>query len=386
LASVDDTDNASRKFNDKIKERNQLVFEGVDLFLSVFEIVGQRLFPRTIMTKCTGGQIVINSKEEMMNYFMRANFQDCRINAYPAFLSKAEEQDYLKGINQNLLTPNILFIDLDLEHFSSKKELDKWLKRILNKISEVLKDSNPIVLWSGSGYHIIIPVRAPEALEQFEDFQQYTREPSKEFLQFAEKSLSLGKADASNNPGFKSCLLRVPNSLNTKHLDEGLHAEVRIMEPSQIPITEMNLPKINSLITEFMTHLVDRDLRSEARSMLMNGRRKNTSENNSIPYVEKLLGLQLTNHRKFAVSLILAPYFVNIKCFSENESFNRIRGWALKCNEMKNLHPSVRFFEDLIKKSIQRAQLNSEIKPMRFESTLKFKNSELYQLLRRTFV
>ena len=336
------------------------------------------------MTKFTHGQIVVNSKNEMMDYFMRANFQDCRINAYSAFLSKAEEQDHIKGFNQNLLTPNILFIDLDQEHFTSKGELNTWLKWILHNISEVLKDASPIVLWSGNGYHIIIPVNAPDALEQFEDFQQYTREPSKEFLQFAEKSLSLSKADSSNNPGFKSCLLRVPNSFNTKHLDKGLGAEVMIVEPFQICHTKMKLPKINNLIAEFMTYLVDKDLKLEARTMVMNRRRINNSETNSIPYIEKLLNLRLTNHRKFAVSLILAPYFVNIKRISEKESFTRIKEWALGCNEVKSLHPSIRFFEDLIKKSIQRARLNSEIKPMRFEGTLKFKNKELYQLLRHT--
>lgn len=169
------------------------------------------------------------------------------------------------------------------------------MKRILNNVSEVLKDASPIVLWSGNGYHIIIPVNAPEALEQFEDFQQYTRKPSKEFLQFAEKSVSLSKADTSNNPGFKSCLLRVPNSFNTKHLDKGSGAEVKIVEPFQICDMNMKLPKINNLMTEFMTYLVDKNMKVEARSMLMNRRRKKISETNSIPYIEKLLNL-----RKFA--------------------------------------------------------------------------------------
>ena len=381
MSGIDRADNICEKNYDSWKERNRLVSEGVELFMSTFELVGQRLFPRTIMTKFTRGQIVVNSKDQMMNYFMRANFQDCRINAYPAFLSKAEEQDYTKGINQNLLTPNILFIDLDLEHFASSAELDKWLKKIIDNISEVLEDASPIVLWSGYGYHIIIPVNAPEALEQFEDFQWYTREPSKEFLQFAEKSLSLGKADTSNNPGFKSCLLRVSNSFNTKHLDEGFSAEVRVVKPFQLPNMEMKLPKINNLIAGFMTHLVDRNLKSEARSISMNRRRKNISDNNSIPYVEKLLSIRLTNHRKFAISLILTPYFVNIKCISENESFNKIKEWALRCNEVKTLHPSVIFFEALIRKSIERARSNPEVKPMRFETTLKDKNKELYRIL-----
>jgi hypothetical protein len=92
------------------------------------------------------------------------------------------------------------------------------------------------------------------------------------------------------------------------------------------------------------------------------------------------MSLRDVTWRRFAVSLILAPYFVNIKCISEKESFTRIKEWALGCNEVKTLHPSVRFFEDLINKSIQRARLNSEIRPMRFEGTLKFKGGKLSKI------
>jgi hypothetical protein len=94
----------------------------------------------------------------------------------------------------NLFTPNILFIDLDAKSFGSNAStLHRALKQILKNISSLLYDVKPLVLWSGHGYHIIIAVNSKEALENFTDFTPYTTEPSKEFLQFAERFLSLNK-------------------------------------------------------------------------------------------------------------------------------------------------------------------------------------------------
>ena len=199
------------------------------------------------MTKYTKGQITTYSKEQILYWFEQANYQDCRINAYPAFVSEAEEQDYKQGIGLNLLTPNILFIDLDIEHFKSKKELDRWLDTILKNIANVLHRTRPLVLWSGHGYHIIIPVKATEALEQFEDFDPYTNEPSKEFLQFAERHLSLDKADEKNSPAFRSCLLRVPYTLNSKCVEEKVDGEIKIIHQSD----DSQLPEIDNLLKNF---------------------------------------------------------------------------------------------------------------------------------------
>ena len=138
------------------------------------------------MTKNVNGQVVVHTKEEVMYWFEQADYQDCRMNAYPAFLSKAEENDYNKGVNLNLFSPNILFIDLDAKRFVSDTLFQRALKQILKNIASLLYDFKPLVLWSGHGYHIIIPVNAKEALENFTDFTPYTTEPSKEFLQFAE--------------------------------------------------------------------------------------------------------------------------------------------------------------------------------------------------------
>ena len=48
----------------------------------------------------------------MMKAFEDANFEDCRINAYHAFLNEAEEKDCENGMNLDIFAPNILFIDL----------------------------------------------------------------------------------------------------------------------------------------------------------------------------------------------------------------------------------------------------------------------------------
>lgn len=111
------------------QRRKQLVSEGVDHILSLFTAVAQqRLFPRTIMTRGLNKQIVIHAKEQILYWFEQADYQDCRINAYPAFLSKAEERDYDKGINLNIFSPNILFIDLDAKNFDSDTKFLKAQK------------------------------------------------------------------------------------------------------------------------------------------------------------------------------------------------------------------------------------------------------------------
>ena len=225
------------------KETRQMVSGGVDILLSLFAVMGQKLFPRAIMTKCTNGQVIVHNKEEIMYYFKASNYEDCRINAYPALL-KGEEQAL------NLFAPNILFIDLDAKKFSSDKELKLALKPILKNIAHMLYDCKPLVLWSGHGYHIIIPVNCKEALEHSQQLVQYTSEPSKGFLQFAKRLLSQNKADPANNPSFKSCLLRVPYTFNSKCIGEGIDAEVKVI---QLWNSSMQLPTVDNLLADFKT-------------------------------------------------------------------------------------------------------------------------------------
>jgi hypothetical protein len=372
--------NYSTDTNQEKQRRKQLVSEGVDLILSIFTAVGQqRLFPRTIMTRNSNGQIVIQTKDEILYRFEQANYQDCRINAYQAFMSKTEERDYDNGINLNLFSPNILFIDLDAKRFDSDTLLQRALKHILKNIASLLYDVKPLVLWSGHGYHIIIPVNSKEALENFTDFTPYTTEPSKEFLQFAERFLSLNKADVANSPGFKSCLLRVPYTFNSKCVDEGIEAEVKIIQQWD---SSKRLPDIDHLLIEFQTFLVDKKLKEEMKEngCCVKFDISVISTTNILSYAERLLNMSIVDYRKFAISLILAPYFVNIQHLSDTEASCKVKEWLLMCDKVKNLEPSVAYFDDYTRKALVRAR-NSGIKSLRLE-TLKVKNNALYEMLR----
>jgi Primase X len=375
---------SDRDIPDQAQVRRQLVSGGIDLILSLFPLVGQqRVFPRAIMTRTSNGQIIVHSKEQIMYWFEHANYQDCRINAYPAFVSRAEEQDYKRGINLDIFAPNILFIDLDAKGFRSDKEFQRALKQICKNIATLLYDVKPLIIWSGHGYHIMIPVNA-KALENYEEFT-HVNEPSKAFLQFAERHLSLNTADPSNNPGMKSCLLRVPYTFNSKCIAEGKRdSEVKIIQKWD---NTKQLPDIDNLLIGFQTFLIDRKLKAEINQGKKRNNGRNISNqfpsNSRIQYFEILLKMPLKDYRKSTISLILAPYFVNVQELSDADSFDRIKEWVLRCNEVKELEPSVGYFDELIIKAIRRAR-DTGIKPLRFEETLRYKNKELYVLLRRS--
>jgi hypothetical protein len=369
--------NISNTLYNETAVRRQKVLEGTSIILSLFSTTKQqRLFPRKIMTKKSGGQVTVYSIEQIMQAFEEADFIDCRINAYPAFLNEAEERDYDNGFNLDIFAPNILFIDLDQKDFSGGIELDKTLTKILKHISKVLHDSKPLILWSGNGYHIIIPVKATEALEHFEEFKGLTDRPSSEFLQFAKSFLSLNMADKANNPAFKSCLLRVPYTFNSKYIANGKDPEVKMIQEFH----KSTLPSIDNILAEFMTFLADKKLKMDLK---MN-QWKNTNPNDvlspTIPYIEKLLEMSLNDYRKYAINLILSPYFVNILKLLDEDSFKRIKQWVLKCNNLIPLNPSITNFDIIIENAIKRAKVTG-IKPLKFKETLQYKNKKLYDII-----
>lgn len=64
---------------------------------------------------------------------------------------------------------------------------------------------------------------------------------------------------------------------------------------------------------------------------------------------------------------------MNIQGLSDADSFDRIREWVLRCNEARELEPSVDYFDEFINKAIKRAR-ETGIKPLKFEDILRYKN------------
>ena len=163
-------------------EHESSLIQGLEFILSHFN---EPVWPRTISTKTTQGkQISVNSKEEVIARFNQANGLDCRIAAYPVY-----HPSYIKSTG---ISPDFLFIDLDLGQFesadsdsdsdsanwqnsaNSKSKLDRCLKKTLNNIQTRFNDRNlqPTVIWSGNGYHIYLPVEG-FVLESQDVFAEY---------------------------------------------------------------------------------------------------------------------------------------------------------------------------------------------------------------------
>ena len=329
------------------------------------------LFPRTISTYTSEGrQFEVFSKEEMIKAFEQSDFLDCRVNAYPSYTE-------YKGINRQ--APNFLFIDLDRSTFDTERAHRLALTNTLRNIKEKLSEAYPTVLWSGNGYHIYQPIEA-FILEEEEVFSSSNEfdQPSKEFLRFAEQYLSNNKSDPSHNPSFKSCMIRIPGSFNSKCVLKGRDPEVRIIQR-----WDGYRPKINLLLGSFHAYLVDqkkkiRELQRQ-NEIKQRYRTKNTDlpARTLIPWIELLLETQIEDYRKNAVSLILGPYLINVKKLSYDDAFNIIKDWLNRCDSIKRLDSN---FSYRIKYALENSIKNGYL-PMKFQ-TLKEKNRALYDRLK----
>jgi hypothetical protein len=344
------------------KLNNDSITDRLDFILAHFN-QERPLFPRNIMTKKLGYQKEVFSKEETLTCFKESNLLDCRINAFPSHTEYHGIQRY---------PPDFIFIDIDRSNFKTEKALNLALSITIKNIKEKLDDKGyPTVLKTGGGYHIYQPVNS-FMLEDIKDFTDLTDIPSKDFLRFAKDYLSNGKADKNSNPSFKSALLRIPYSINSKY-----NNEVTIIDR-----WDGYRPTIKHLLLDFKTWLIDRKIKQEiaeekrrsSRNREKYFQKDNQQKTDFIPWIEKLLRTPIKDYRKSAVNLILSSYLVNIKNKSYDESFIIMKGWLDGCNELKRLN-----FDDkyLIKYSINTA-LKKKILPMKQE-TLKERNYELYQ-------
>ncbi len=379
----------------------EIIEHGLDFLLSHFN--KDRLFPRTITTgKLEGKQVEVFSKQEALSYFEESNFIDCKINAFPSNTRYKEIQRY---------PPDIIFIDIDRSSFESDKQFENALSKTLKNIKNKL-NGYPTVNNSGNGYHIIQPIECPIVLEQIEQFQKYKDKwgffLSQEFLRFAEDYLSNGKADSGHYPSFKSCQIRVPNSINSKCLD---NRDKRLSGGNKVKTIQkwdgIRVPIPREFIEDFRTHLEQKITDQENNYYNNNYKYKNNNNNNSnhhhyysyysnnnnnnhIEWIEeKILLYPFPDCRKIIVDLILAPYLINIKKLSYQESFQIIKDWLVdKCNSLKKLDNYSNFVNYRIHHALKTAA-SKGIGPMslyRIKNDSRYSNSLYLLILQNTTV
>ena len=318
----------------------KILEDGLDFILSHFQ---EPIVPRKIMTKDLGYQVEVFNKQEALGYFKNSRYEDCRINAYPPFTE-------YHGINRTPIS--FLMVDLDLKDFGGRGGQQEYsLKKAVNKTLEKIKESiggNPTVLWTGNGYHIYQPVSGL-ILEEYETFYEFTKYVDKDltsmFIQFAEEYFTDYTSDRLHNPTVKSCLLRIPGSLNSKCIPnkEQQDAEVKIIQR-----WDGKRPSIQLLLRDFRRWLIQKRIdnieelkeqdKKHARFQII------ASQNQSkaitkIKWIEKgILEHPLPDHRKYIIWRILSPYLLNIKKLPKEESYSVIKDWLDKCDKLEKLN------------------------------------------------
>ena len=74
------------------------------------------------------------------------------------------------------------------------------------------------------------------------------------------------------------------------------------------------------------------------RNKIRNSNNSNYNINYYYEWIEtKILANPFEDCRKIIVDLILAPYLINIKKLSYQESYQKIREWLDKCNSLQKL-------------------------------------------------
>jgi len=349
---------------------NHKVQDALDFILNHFQ---EPLFPRKIMTKELGYQVEVFNKEEALEYFKDSNFEDCRINAYPSFTE-------YHGINRTPIS--FLMVDLDLKDFADETKKGKAvLDRTLNNTLKSIKESfggNPTVLWTGNGYHVYQPVNG-FILEVYETFYEFTKYVDKDltsmFIQFAEEYFTNYAADRLHNPTVKSCLVRIPGSLNSKCISKGEDAEVKISQK-----WDGTRPSIQPLLRDFRKWLIQKKIdafeelkKQEKFQMTVS---KNQERTNTIKWIEKgILEHPLSDHRKYIIWRILSPYLLNVKKLPKEEAYSVMKEWLDRCDKLErlNFNPKIKIKDGL--KGASKGYL-----PISMEK-LKEENRQLYELI-----
>lgn len=374
------------------RQQNTLHFtnfeESIDFILSHFQSPLEE-FPRKMMTFKSNGQFAVTAKPEISRKCEQSDYKDCRINAYPDAIEK-------DGIL--IQPPNFIFIDLDLANFDHNiNRLDKVKNSTLRKMA--IMSCFPTVLWTGNGYHIYLPLQIPVLDNQQHVFSKenfpnllankgkYSHYfVSEVFMQFAKQYFTNGKSDPQHRPKYKTCLIRIPETYNSKCLLKGKskgESKVKILQ-------KWNGKRIDAehLIYDFSAWLTQQELnlkKSETRKQkpfvkqtsikVSNPSIKSPSQGSRINWIELLLKTPIENHRKFCLWRILVPYLLNTKQLSEKKSADILEWWLLECNKKRGVDFDVKTRVHCVVKG------NKGFQPIS-RSKLETENNDLFLLLK----
>lgn len=207
-------------------------------------------------------------------------------------------------------------------------------------------------------------------------------------MRYAEMLMTNDMADPVHNGtvSFGNCMIRIPNSYNSKYLQKP-QSNVRIVQ-----LSNDYKPNIRYLLEGLWEHLIQ--LRND--EIMQRAERARFEINN--PYdvtpskfqcllgwdwswVERLLQKPLCDFRKYCITFVLVPYFLNIKRLSDLDTFDKIMIWLDKCKSIHRLDFNAKSRIKYDIKSVRKLQSKRRfIKPSL--TKLKAGNGPLYERLK----
>ena len=143
----------------------------------------------------------------------------------------------------------------------------------------------------------------------FFDFVKFIQtDLTTQFLRFAGPFFTNSKHDEQHNPSIRSCLVRVPETLNSKNLQE-----VKVIQR-----WGGNRPAINYVLRDFRRFLIQK--RIDVSNLPISSKQCTSaigySKLETITWIEKLLSTPIEDYRKYCIWKILCPYLINVRKLS----------------------------------------------------------------------
>jgi hypothetical protein len=166
-------------------------------------------------------------------------------------------------------------------------------------------------------------------------------------------------------------MIRIPGSHNSKRIqdEDRSDSEVKVLKR-----WNGTRPSIKgSLLYDFYLWLANEKIKETERQKKISKYQSNTKKkSDSIHWIDKLLQTPIEDYRKNAVSLILAPYLINIRKMSIADALIIIKEWLDECSSLRVLDSN---FNYRVKYALN-TTIENGIPPMKFD-TLQQKKAPL---------
>jgi hypothetical protein len=349
---------------------NQHVADGLDFMLAILPSGNE--FPRNILVGSYQEPYKVWNKADILYRYKAMLYEDCYLNAFPNYQWMIDNGDLPPTYRP---PPNHLMVDLDREDFVDERAFQQAVDFVKANISKHIKGITgkyPIIVDSGNGYHIHVPMPGiRNSFEEVPEFAQFKTDKPSEldqiFLRYLENKLTGGKADKRHKPSVNSLMFRVPGTINTKARDRGrAHPYVRVVEghkhvnmliarerwmPHSFKVNNASRPT-DELLNDFYLYLMHKKVdsrvedseRTEKRLWQSLEPKRADADIGIIPWIEKILQVGVEDQRKDLLFWLLAPYLITIKRLDHEQAFDILDGWLAKCNEVRRLEPKLSEF------------------------------------------